>query len=131
MKRRDDGAVTPFLMLLVVALTAVLGLVAEGGQVMSAREAAAQEAEQAARAGASVLSAAKLRSGGIATGGPAAVAAAEELMAASGHPGLAWASGTSVTARIDPYEVATPMLAVVGILHIAVSAEASARAVAR
>jgi hypothetical protein len=125
-----SGSVTPFLLLLVVTLCALLALVAEGGVVMSARIAAEAEAEQAARAGASVLGAATLRGGGIASGGRAAVAAAERSMAESGHPGKAWASGRSVTAHVTPYELGTPLLAIIGISRVLVSAEASAKAVA-
>jgi type II secretory pathway pseudopilin PulG len=128
--RPETGSVTPFVLLLVVALCAVLALVAEGGALMTARLATEAEAEQAARAGAAVLSAATLRAGGIATGGQAAVAAAERYMAEGGHPGRAWATADSVTAEVNPYTVATPLLSLVGISGETVTASATAVAVA-
>ena len=128
--RPETGSVTPFVLLLLVALCAVLALVAEGGALMTARLATEAEAEQAARAGAAVLSAATLRAGGVATGGQAAVAAAERYMAENGHPGQAWATGDSVTAEVRPYTVATPLLSLVGIGHETVAASATAIAVA-
>lgn len=128
-RRTDAGSVTPFVLLLTVALAAVFGLVAAGGRVMSIREAAMTEAEQAARAGAAVLSAATLRSGGIATGGAAAVAEAELVMSQSGHKGTATADGDSVTAVVSPFRVSTPLLALIGLRHVTVSASATARAV--
>jgi len=127
---RDAGSVTPFFLLLVTALCAVLALVTEGGALMTARLAAETEAEQAARAGAAVLSAATLRAGGIATGGAAAVGVAEQFMAGAGHPGTAWASAGSVTAAVRPYEVPTPLLALAGVREVLVSGSATAEAVA-
>lgn len=126
----DRGSVTLFVLLLAVGLTALLGLVAEGGLVLSQREAALAEAEQAARAGAAVLTPATLRSGGITTGGPAAIRAAKAIMAASGHPGVASDVGGMVTATVTPFRVATPLLALAGVPSIMVSASASAEAVA-
>ncbi len=128
--RQDAGAVTAFVVLLVVALAALLGLVAEGGEVLSVKEAAVAEAEQAARAGAAALVPATVRLGGISTGGAAAVGAAEYYMALNGHPGTAVDRDGTVTATIKPFPVATPLLALVGIGSMTVTASASATAVA-
>jgi hypothetical protein len=128
-RRGDRGSVTPFVLLLTVALAAVLGLVVEGGRVMSIREAAMTEAEQAARAGAAVLTAETLRSGGIATGRAAAGAEADLVMSQSGHSGTATATGDSVTASVNPFRVSTPLLSLVGLRHVTVSASATASAV--
>jgi hypothetical protein len=122
--------VTPFVLLVCVCLTALLGIVAEGGLVLSARETAVSEAEQAARAGAAVLTAGTVRAGGISSGGASAVNTAEYLMALSGHPGTAVAVGGGVTATVSPFRLSTPLLALAGVSAITVTATASARAVA-
>jgi hypothetical protein len=125
---RDDGSVSPFVLLLCLALAALLGLVAEGGLVLSAREAAVSEAEQAARAGAALLTPATVRSGGISTGGARAVAVAEYLMALDGHPGTATDVDGVLTAVVTPFRIRTPLLALAGVGTISVTATASARA---
>lgn len=125
----DSGSVTAFVLLLTVCLAALLGLVAEGGQVLSARETAVAEAEQAARAGAAVLSPSTVRAGGTSTGGASAVGVAEYFMALNGHPGQAFAAGDSVTATVTPFSISTPLLALAGVGSITVSATATARSV--
>ncbi|MGC9962536.1 MAG: hypothetical protein ABSE47_11630 [Acidimicrobiales bacterium] len=128
--REDDaGSVTPFVLLLCACLAALLGLVAEGGLVLSDRETALAEAEQAARAGVAVLTTSTLRAGGIATGGGAAISAAERFMARSGHPGTASEANGVITATVTPFRVSTPLLALAGVASISVTASASASAV--
>src|SRR5581483_8008697 len=51
-RRDDDGSVTAFVAVLLVALFALMGLVVDGGTAISAQQSAVDEAEQAARAGA-------------------------------------------------------------------------------
>lgn len=126
----ERGSVSAFVLLLSVGLTALLGLVAEGGHVMAEREAAMAEAEQAARVGASQLSVPALRSGGIIDGDGIPARAAMFVMAADGHPGTATVVGATVTATVTPYSVATPLLALVGVPSIRITAHASATAVA-
>jgi hypothetical protein len=58
-----------------------------------------------------------------------ATAAAEQYMAAWGHPGSAVVIGTAVVATVRTYELATPLLALVGIDSLPVSASASATVV--
>jgi len=127
--QRELGALTPFVMLLCLALMAVLALVVDGGRALSARETALSEAEQAARVGAAQLSAASLRAGQTAFQVQSALAAGEQYMAASGHPGSVTVSGSIVVATVHTYQLPTPLLALVGIDHLAVSASASATAV--
>jgi len=124
-RRGDDGALAAFVVLLMVALLALFGLVVDGGTVLSARQAATAEAEQAARAGAGALSIDALRTGQIQIDGPAAVATAEQFMRAAGHPGTAVVAGGVVSVRID-YQVSTAVLGLVGIDGLAVSATAAA-----
>jgi hypothetical protein len=129
--RRDQGAVTALVVLLTATLTVLLGLAVDAGLALSARQAGYAEAEQAARAGAAALAAGALRSGAVAPGAGAAVAAAEQYMAAAGHPGTAVVRGDEVVATVLTYRVPTPLLGLVGIPSLAVSASAAATAVPR
>jgi len=123
--RDDDGAIAAFVVLVMVALLALLGLVVDGGTVLTARQAASAEAEQAARAGAGALSVDALRAGQIQIDGPAAVATAEQFMITAGHPGTAVVVGGVVTVRID-YQVPTAILGLIGFDRLDVSAAAAA-----
>jgi len=123
--RDQDGSITAFVALLLVALMAMLGLVVDGGSALSAHQSAADEAEQAARAGAGALSVDALRTGSLQLDPVAAVAEAETFTRAAGHPGTASVQGGVVTVRIS-YRVPTDVLGIVGISSLPVSAEASA-----
>jgi hypothetical protein len=128
-RRTDDGSVTAFAVLASICLSVLLGLVAEGGAALGAREAAMSEAEQAARVGAAQLSPAIAHAGGLVDGGESSVNAAEFVMAAAGHPGTASVSGRTVTARVARFYVSTPLLAFAGLPRLPVSASAAATAV--
>jgi Flp pilus assembly protein TadG len=121
----DRGSIAAFVVLVMVALLALVGLVVDGGTALTSRQAAQVEAEQAARAGAGALSVDALRAGIVQIDGPAAVMAAERFMTTSGHPGTAVVAGGVVTVTIR-YRVQTAILGLVGIDHLAVSAEAAA-----
>ena len=123
--RDQGGSISAFVVLLLVVLVVLLGLVVDGGSALSARQAAADEAEQAARAGAGALSVQALRSGSLQLDPAAAVAAAESFAAAAGHPGTATVSQGVVTVVIH-FRVATEVLGIVGIRSLPVSAVASA-----
>jgi hypothetical protein len=125
-RRGDRGALTPFVMLLCLALVALLALVADGSRALSAREATLTEAEQAARVGTTELSIAALHSGSTQLALSSAVAAADYYMAAEGHPGSARITGGRLVVTVAPYPLGTPLLAIVGIDSIAVTATASA-----
>jgi Flp pilus assembly protein TadG len=114
-----------FVVLLLVALVALLGLVVDGGSALSARQSAADEAEQAARAGAGALSVEALRTGSLRIDPTAAVAAAEAFARDAGHPGTAWVVGGTVSVEIR-YRIPTEVLGLVGINSLPVSAVASA-----
>jgi hypothetical protein len=121
----DDGGITAFVVLLLVALFALLGLVVDGGSALTAQQSAEVEAEQAARAGAGAISVDGLRAGVVEIDPQAAVAAAQGFMAASGHPGSATVSGGVVSVRLG-YQVPTVILGIVGIDHLSVAASAAA-----
>jgi Flp pilus assembly protein TadG len=121
----EEGSVTAFVALLMVAMFVLLGLVVDGGSAVSAQQSALDEAEQAARAGAGALSVDALRSGSIQIDQQTAVATAEAFTVAAGHPGTATVSGGAVRVEIH-YRIATDILGVVGITSLPVSASASA-----
>ncbi len=123
--RNQNGSLSAFVVLLLVALIALLGLVVDGGSALSARQAAADEAEQAARAGAGALSVEGLRTGSLRIDPPVAVAAAEAFTRDAGHPGTAWVVGETVSVEIR-YRIPTEVLGLVGINSLPVSAVASA-----
>jgi putative Flp pilus-assembly TadE/G-like protein len=121
----DHGSVTAFAVLTLVAVFSLIGLVLDGGTEVSAHQAAVDEAEQAARAGAGALSVDALRSGSIQLDDRQAVAVAEAFTMASGHPGTASVTGQTVTVQVQ-YQVPTAILGVIGINSLQVSASASA-----
>jgi hypothetical protein len=102
-----------------------MGLVLDGGNAMNAQQAAYDEAEQAARAGAGALSVDGLRAGSVAIDAQAAIAAAEAYTVSSGHPGTASVAGGRVTVNVR-YRIPTSILGIVGISTLSVSATASA-----
>ncbi len=121
----DRGSVSAFVALLLVALVALAGLVVDGGAAMSAHQAAVDEAEQAARAGAGALSTDGLRSGSLVIDQDDAIRSAEAFTSAAGHPGTAAVSAGAVTVTIH-YRVPTSVLGIIGITSLPVSATASA-----
>ena len=62
----EDGQLLAMTVVFMTMFLALTGLVADGGHYLDAKQAAASEAEQAARAGASSLDVGQLRSGTIA-----------------------------------------------------------------
>jgi len=121
----DDGSIAAFMVLFIVTLLVLTGLVVDGGAAMTARQAAADEAQQAARAGAGALSVDALRSGRLALDPTAAVAAAEAFTVAAGHPGTASVDAGVVTVTIH-YRIGTALLGLVGVDTLPVSGTASA-----
>lgn len=116
---------TAFVAFMAVAMIVLMGLVVDGGAALSAQQSAADEAQQAARAGAGALSEDALRAGSIQVDHGAAVATAEEFTAVAGHPGTATESGGVVRVEIH-YRLRTDVLSLVGITTLPVSAVASA-----
>jgi len=104
---------------------ALAGLVADGGHYLDAKQGAASEAEQAARAGAGSLDVGELHAGTIAVDPATAVTAAENYMTAAGQPGTAWVVGNTVYAQIS-YPMPTQLLGIIGVGSMAVSVTESA-----
>lgn len=121
----DDGqllAMTAVFMTMFLALT---GLVADGGHYLDAKQQAASEAEQAARAGAGSLDVGELHAGTIAVDPAVAVTVAENYMSSAGQPGTAWVVGNTVYAQIS-YRLPTQLLGIIGVGSLALSVTESA-----
>lgn len=114
-----------FVVLFIVALLVLMGLVVDGGAALTARQAATDEAEQAARAGAGSLSTSALRSGTVVLDPATAVKVAEAFTVAVGHPGTATVSGGVVTVTVQ-YRIGTSLLGIVGVDTLPVAGSASA-----
>lgn len=90
-----------FVVVFMVALAAVAGLVFDGGNVLAARQEAANVAASAARAGAQALDIAGARtSGGTPLDAAQAVDRAEAYLAQTGHTGTASVHGNEVLVEV-------------------------------
>ena len=117
-----------FLVMAVIFMTmflALAGLVADGGRYFDAKQAAASEAEQAARAGAGSLDVSELHAGTVAIDPATATSAAESYMTTAGHPGTAWVDGNTVFAQIS-YRQPTQLLGIIGVSSLQITVTESA-----
>ena len=124
-RRPEEGqflAMTAVFMTMFLALT---GQVADGGRYLDAKQAAAAEAEQAARAGAGSLDTSQLHAGTIAVDPANAVTQAENYMTAAGRPGTAWVVGNTVFAQIS-YREPTQLLGIIGVSSLQITVTQSA-----
>lgn len=113
MRRREErGSVTAFVAVVASALVLVAGMAYDGGQVIAAHNAARNDAERAARAGAQQIDLGHLRATSEPRLDPAAAeAAAIAYLERSGAIGTATVSGPSVTVTVT---LAQPMLILPG-----------------
>jgi len=123
--RPDEGSLTVFLAVLVLALFALVGLVIDGGRAVAAQSAVTGEAEQAARLGATQISVQAIRSGIIAVDPTAAARVAAAYLRAVGTAGSVTVTGDTVKVQIESSEP-TVVLGIVGVQGIGISASASA-----
>lgn len=129
MRGDDRGQVSVFLTLVVVALIAVAGLVLDGGLALSAKVAALEAAQSAARAGAQEIDLVLFRTRGLARLDPArATASARGWLAAADATGQVQATESTVTVTVED-TTDTQLLRLVGLAHLRVSATATATAV--
>lgn len=125
--RHDAGNASIILVLLTPALLAVAGLVVDGGRAINARQRAADQAEQAARAAVDALDIDAVRSGDTLVLNPvAATDAAQRYLAAVGGTGIVEVAPESVTVRVTA-TTPTAFFAVIGINQIRVAGSATAR----
>lgn len=113
--RNEQGQVTAFVAILVVALLAAAGLVLDGGRLLAERRELRDLANGAARAGAQALSIDVLRgSAGSVIDPAAAEAAAGEYLAAAGETGEITVEGEVVRVVVRA-DVELLLLQVVGV----------------
>ncbi len=97
----ERGSITAFVAVVASALVLVAGMAYDGGQVIVAHNAARNDAERAARAGAQQIDLDHLRATNEPRLDPAAAeAAALEYLERAGASGTATASGTSITVTV-------------------------------
>jgi len=123
--RDQRGAISPFIVLLMVALLAMAGLVYDGGSALAAKRRAMTAAEQAARVGADALDPASLRDGTPTVSTARAIAASQNYLSDIGESGSVTVNGGTVTVVVTDSQP-TAILSVVGLNQLEVSAEASA-----
>jgi Flp pilus assembly protein TadG len=123
--RDEDGQFLAMTAVFMTMFLALAGLVADGGRYLDAKQAAASEAEQAARAGAGSIDVGQLHAGTVALDPAAAVTAAETFMTSAGHPGTAWVVGTTVYAKIS-YRQPTQLLGIIGVGSLQITVTESA-----
>lgn len=127
--RNEEGQITLFVVIAVVAMLILAGLVVDGGLVLAARRRAIDEANGAARAGAQALAIQTYRStGDVAIDPVAAEQAAQGFLDASGHSGLVRVQDDRVLVTLT-FDQPTALLHLIGIDHIAVSGKGVARSV--
>lgn len=124
--RGEEGMVTAFVVVFMLALLLLAGLVIDGGLTLAARVDAADEAQAAARAGAQAINVPVFRATGQVTLDPGrARAAADAYLAETGHSGTVTVSGDSVAVVVG---ISQPMqiLTLAGIKSLHVTGHATA-----
>lgn len=125
--RSDAGNASIVLVLITPALFGVAGLVVDGGRAINARQLAASQAEQAARAAADAVDVDAVRAGtGLVIDPLAAGAAAQRYLTAAGASGAVEVGMGTVTVTVSA-TTRTAFFAVIGVDQISVTAEATAR----
>ncbi len=124
---RDVGNASIILVLIAPAIFGVAGLVVDGGQAVNARQLAADQAEQAARAAADAVDVDAIRAGtGLVIDPFVARRAAERYLAAVGGTGSVSVGQGFVTVTVTA-TTSTAFLAVAGVNQISVTGTATAR----
>lgn len=99
--RGDDGAATLWMVFAVSIVFAVAGLVFDGGNLISTKREAVNDAEEAARAGAQAIDVSTvLAAGGTQLDPAAATARAQQFLATNGWAGAVTADTQSVTVTV-------------------------------
>src|SRR5438045_1848847 len=125
----DAGQVTPFVVILTIALIAFAGLVLDAGMALSAKVQALDVAQAAARAGAQQLNLTAYRTNNtVELDPPRAEATARDWLSTAGLDGTVTATTTTVTVTVRR-TTRTQLLQLVGVSSLDVSATATATAV--
>ena len=127
--KQEDGTVTVFVVVFMVALLVVAGLVIDGGNVLAARREAANVAESAARAGAQALDETTARATGAAHLSPAqARRDAQAYLDDNGYQGTVSLDGDTVLVTVTINQPLS-ILGVAGLADATVTGRGSARAI--
>ena len=124
--RGDEGTVTAFVVIFVLALLLLAGLVVDGGLTLAAKVQAIDEAQAAARAGAQAIDLPTFRATGQLRLDPAAARqAANSYLASTGHAGQVQVVGNDVEVSV---QITQPMqiLGIGGIGALTVTGRGSA-----
>lgn len=123
----DDGTVTAFVVIMMLALLLFAGLVLDGGLTLAAKVQAIDEAQAAARAGAGQINLTAYRTGGHEVLDQAAASrAARAYLVATGHTGTVQVAGDQVTVTVHITQ-RTQILGIAGIHALSVTGTGSAR----
>ena len=124
----EEGMVTAFVVVFMLALIVMAGLVLDGGLALAAKVQAIDDAQAAARAGAQAIDVPLYRSTGEITLDPAQASTdAEAFLARSGHTGTVSVTGDQVTVTVTIRQP-TQILSLVGIESLTETASGSATA---
>ncbi len=125
----ERGQLTLFVVFATLALVILAGLVVDGGHVLAARRRAIDDANGAARAGAAALAPAVYRAEGeVVLDGDAAVAAAQEYLAAAGRVGTVGVDGDRVSVYLR-FAQPLSLLRLAGMDVVTVAGRGEARSV--
>ncbi|MET1133898.1 MAG: Tad domain-containing protein [Aeromicrobium sp.] len=131
MSRRERGGATIFVLSMSLVLMLCAGLVIDGGMGINARMRVADDAEQAARAGANAVNVDQLRSGGALAVDPGlARMYAQDFLSARGYPAAQFSITVNAnTVAIEVRDTSdTTLLKLIGINEYPVTARATATA---
>lgn len=122
----EDGSVSAFVVIFVVALLALIGLTLDGGLALGAKVRANGQAEAAARAGAQAIDLAVYRGNGAVRLMPdQAVASAQSYLASVGASGTVTVAGDTVTVTVTAVH-STQLLGLIGVSQLQVHGVGSA-----
>ena len=127
-RRGERGQVVVFVVGITVALLLLAGLSVDGGRILSAREKALDEAQEAARTAAQQIDQGAVRAGAVAPiNAAAAQQAGAQYLASTGDNGVVVVSGGDVTVTVHR-SVSMQVLGLVGIGTVTVSESGTAHA---
>ena len=125
----DNGQVTPFVVILAVAIVMFAGLLVDGGLALAAKVRAIGEAQEAARAGAQALDLAAYRDSGTVRLVPdQARTLSQTYLASTSDTGTVTVTGDTVTVTVTAHQH-TQLLGLLGLDSLTVTGTGSAHPV--
>jgi hypothetical protein len=122
----DRGSLTLFLVVLFAGLLALAGIVVDGGAKLAAAENASSVAQEAARAGAGIISrSTAYANGSFVVDDGQAVTVAQEFLATVNQQGTVTADGNSIHVTVT-ITAPTRVLSIIGIKSFTVTGQATA-----